>query len=78
MFNQITENDDEIYLKKEGIDRSVGYLILGIVVMLFFLLTVIGMGKIQNMSDATATSNRFAPEVKTPEIGDVEPAGVKD
>jgi hypothetical protein len=77
MMNPMTDNDDEIYLKKDGIDRSVGYLIAGIVVLLFFLLTILGMGRIHTMSDAT-TTHRFVPEEKVSEIGNAEPAGAKD
>lgn len=74
MMNPMTENDDEIYLKKDGIDRSVGYLVAGIVVLLFFLLTILGMGRIQNLSGTPSTQNRFAPEERASEIGGVEPS----
>jgi hypothetical protein len=72
MMDPMTETDDGIYLKKTGIDRSVGYLIIGVVVLLFFLLTVLGMGKIQQRSDEAGTANRYTPEEKVPEIGDDE------
>gem|GEM_PF-2697197 len=73
-----TTDEDGIYLRKSSIDRSVGYLIAGVVVMLFFLMVVLGMGRIQHMSDGAAATNRFTPEEKAPEIGDAEGTGVKD
>lgn len=73
-----TTDEDGIYLRKSSIDRSVGYLIAGVVVLLFFLMVVLGMGRIQHMSDGAAATNRFAPEEKSPEIGDAEGSGVKD
>lgn len=68
MLDPLADNEDGIYLKKSGIDKSVGYLIAGVVVLLFFLLTVIGMSRIQRMSDDVST-NKLAPEEKTAEIG---------
>lgn len=73
-----TTDEDGIYLKKSNIDRSVGYLIAGVVVLLFFLMVILGMGRIEHLSDGAAATNRFTPEEKAPEIGDVEGAGVKD
>lgn len=78
MLDPATEADDDIYLKKSGIDRSVGYLIAGVVVLVFFLATVLGMGKIQSLSDDAGNKNRFAPTEKAAEIGDTETAGMKD
>ena len=72
MLDPMAETDDGIYLKKSGIDRSVGYLIAGVIVLTFFLLTVLGMGRIQQRNDETGATNRFVPEEKTAEIGDVE------
>ncbi|MBS0201629.1 MAG: hypothetical protein JSS49_01930 [Planctomycetes bacterium] len=78
MLDPTTESDDDIYLKKSGIDNSIGYLIAGVVVLVFFLVTVLGMGKIQSLSDEAGNKDRFAPTEKTAEIGDVEAAGMKD
>ena len=72
MQDPFAETDEGFYLKKNNIDRSVGYLIAGVVVLLFFLLTVMGMGRIQHMSDETGNSNRFVPEQKSSEIGDTQ------
>ena len=69
MLNPMTESNDTIYLKKSTIDRSVGYLVGGIVALMFFFLTVLGMGRIQTISDETTTSNRFEPEQKSADIG---------
>ncbi len=72
MLDPMSNSDDEIYLKKSGIDRSVGYLIAGVVVLLFFLLTVLGMGRIQHRNDETGTAHRYTPEQKSAEIGDTQ------
>lgn len=73
MLDPIAETDDGLYLKKSGIDKSVGYLIAGVVVLLFFLLTVVGMSRIQNMNDDVNTSqNRYVPQEKSAEIGDTK------
>lgn len=74
MLDPMAEADDGIYLKKTGIDKSVGYLIAGVVVLLFFLLTVLGMGRIQHLSDEAGTTNRFnTPEETATEIGGTQP-----
>ena len=79
MLNQITNDDDDIYLKKEGIDRSFGYLVLGIVVLLFFLLTIVGMGRIHKMSDVSTSTNRYqSDEERASEIGGTQPVGGKN
>lgn len=78
MLDPLADTDDGVYLKKNTIDRSVGYLIAGVVVLMFFLLTVLGMGRIQHLNDETGHSNRYVPEEKAPEIGDTEVVGVKD
>lgn len=73
-----TTDEDGIYLKKSNIDRSVGYLIAGVVVLIFFLLVVLGMGRLQHLSDDAANTDRFVPEEKAPEIGDSVGVGVRD
>jgi hypothetical protein len=76
MLDPLADSDEGIFLKKNSIDRSVSFLIAGVVVLLFFLLTVLGMGRIQQMSDDTAGTNRYAPEEKAAEIGDVNKSDV--
>ncbi len=76
MLDPMTDNDEGMYLKKSGIDRSVGYLIVGVVALLFFLLTVLGMGRIQNLSDESGATKPVTPEVKSAEIGDTKSADV--
>jgi len=76
MLDPLADSDEGIFLKKSSIDRSVSFLIAGVVVLLFFLLTVLGMGRIQQMSDDTAGANRYAPEEKAAEIGDVNKSDV--
>lgn len=78
MLDPFAETDDGVYLKKNTIDRSVGYLIVGIVVLMFFLLTVLGMGRIQTLNNEATHTTRNVPEEKAPEIGDTEVVGVKD
>jgi hypothetical protein len=74
MLDPMAETDEGIYLKKSGIDTSVGWLIAGVVVLLFFLLTVLGMGSIQHLSDdvGASSTNKYAPEEKSAEIGDTQ------
>ena len=45
------ELDEPIYLKKNSIDHTLGYLLVGVAVMAFFLLSVLGMGHVQSLSD---------------------------
>jgi hypothetical protein len=78
MLDPMTENDDGIYLRKSRIDRSVGYLIAGVVVLLFFLLTVMGMGRIQQLSDDAGASKPAIPEKKVSEIGGTAATGLQD
>jgi hypothetical protein len=74
----MAESDEGIYLPKSGMDRSIGYLIAGIVVLLFFLLTVLGMGRIQYLNDETANTDRYPVEEKSAEIGDMDTVDVVD
>lgn len=78
MLDPMAETDDGIYLKKSGIDRSVGYLIAGVVVLVFFLLTVLGMGRIQHLNDEAGNSSRFTPEEKVSEIGGSDSGSAKE
>lgn len=49
---------------------SIGYLVLGVVVLSFFLMTVLGMRWVQDISDQTASPRPVAPEPRSAEIGD--------
>jgi len=72
MLDPTSNSDEGFYLKKNGIDRSVGYLIAAVVVMMFFLLTVLGMGQIQHLNNDVGTTKRLPPEEKSAEIGDTQ------
>lgn len=75
MLDTPEDLEDGPYLKKSGIDRSVGFLIGGVVVLAVFLLTMVEMGRIQNMSDEVTHSNRFTPDEVQSEIGNVAGTG---
>lgn len=78
MLDPITDNDDGMFHKRNGIDRSVGYLIAGVVVLLFFLLTVLGMGRLQQISGEAGTMPRPPAEEKAADIGGFKEAELKD
>lgn len=77
LTNNTTDPNQVVYSNKGGIDRSIGYLVAGVVVLLFFLLTLLGIGQVQTMSDHAVGPNRAEPEPITTEINDstvAEPA----
>lgn len=52
-----------------GIDRSVSYLLIGLVVIFFFFLTIFGMRQVERLS-TQATSGALEPNAPPPtEIG---------
>lgn len=62
-------------LSSGGIDRSVGYLIVGVGVILFFLLTLMGMQRVQTITtEATRPPNPNTAPVDTSEIVGSAPA----
>ena len=65
-----TDPNQTVYAKKSVIDHSLSYLVGGVAVVLFFLLSLFGMGRVQNMSDQTVGTNRVAPEPAPAEISD--------
>lgn len=69
-LNTTTDFEATVYHNKRGIDRSIGYLVGGVIVMLFFLLTVLGLGRVQIMSDQAVSANPVEPEPKSAEISD--------
>ena len=76
MLNPLNDTDDSIYLKKSAIDGSIAYLAVGIVVVLFFLLTVLGLGRIQKVSDEATSTSRPVAEERSTEIGNTTSGGV--
>lgn len=70
LLNNTTDPNQTVYTNQRGIDRSLGFLVGGVVVMLFFLLSLLGMGRVQIMSDQTVSPHRDVPEPKSAEIGD--------
>ena len=70
LLNNTTDPNETVYAKKNGIDRSLGYLVGGVAVMLFFLLLLMGMGRVQTMSNQAVSGNRVEPEPKSAEIND--------
>jgi hypothetical protein len=65
-----SELDEPVYLKKNSIDRSIGYMVVGAAVMSFFLLSVIGMGRVQSLSDQAIGIKPVAPEAPQSDISD--------
>jgi uncharacterized membrane protein required for colicin V production len=70
LLNNTTDPNEIVYAKKSGIDRSLGYLVGGVAVVTFFLLIVLGMGRVQVMSDHAVSTDQAAPEPKSAEISD--------
>lgn len=71
MLDNLSDNDEAVYLKKSGIDRGVGYLMAGIVILGFFLMVILMMGRIQTLSNEAGSLNRYGThEEKSSEIGD--------
>lgn len=70
LIDNTTDPNEIVYYKKNGIDRSLGYLVGGVVVVMFFLLFVSGLGRVQIMSDKAVSSDRTAPEPKSAEISE--------
>ncbi len=62
--------DEPIYLKKNSIDRSLGYLLAGVAVMSFFLLSVLGMGRVQSLSDQTIGIKHTTAQPESADISD--------
>lgn len=70
LLNNTTDSDQTVYFKKRGIDRSIGYLVGGVAVLLFFLLLLLGMGRVQTMSDQAGGMDRVGPPPASAEIND--------
>jgi hypothetical protein len=71
MLDSTSDPNETVYFKKNSIDRSIGYLIGGVAVLLFFLLSVLGMGRVQSMSDqAVGTDRVVVPDEKSAEISE--------
>ena len=80
LLNDPTDPSESAYSGKRGIDRSIGYLVGGVAVMLFFLLSLLGMGRVQTMSDQTVGVRPVEPEPKSAEISDstaIEPSSTE-
>ena len=78
LLNSPTDPEETVYLKKNSIERSIGYLVGGVAVMLFFLLSLLGLGRVQIMSDQTVRVRPVESEPKSAEISDstvAEPPG---
>jgi Na+-transporting methylmalonyl-CoA/oxaloacetate decarboxylase gamma subunit len=48
------DREDRTLPSSAGIDQSIGYMVLGLGVVLFFFLTVFGMGRVEQMSTQAA------------------------
>ncbi len=74
MLDNLSDTDEAVYLKKSGIDRGVGYLVGGIVVLAFFLVIILAMGRIQTLSNEAGNLHHYEMrEEKSSEIGDTRP-----
>lgn len=56
--------------KPQRIDKSVGYVVIGLAVVLMFSLFVYGMNRIQTVSDRAVSGPALTNEIPTPEISD--------
>lgn len=72
LLNSTSDPDETIYFKKNGIDRSIGYLIGGVVVLLLFMAYLVGLGRVQNRSDqAAGVDQTTVSEERAAEIGNI-------
>ena len=70
LLNNTTDPNEIVCAKRNGIDRSLGYLVGGVAVVMFFLLSLFGMGRVQIMSDHAVGTKLATPEPKSAEISD--------
>jgi hypothetical protein len=49
---------DENVIPSSGIDRSIGYLAIGLAVICFFLLTIFGMSRMERITKASIVDDR--------------------
>jgi len=52
---------DDSYIRSRGVEKSVIFLLIGIGALLFFLVTVIGMGRVTGI----ARDSQVAPSIRT-------------
>ena len=65
-----SELDEPVYLKKNSIDGSISYLLIGVAVMAFFLLSVLGMSRVQSLSDQAVGVKPVVEEPPQSDISD--------
>ena len=70
LLDTLSELDEPVYLKKNSIDSSISYLLIGVAVMAFFLLSVLGMGRVQSLSDQAVVVKPEAAEPPQSDISD--------
>ena len=68
MLDNPSELDEPVYLKKNSIVGSISYLLIGVAVMAFFLLSVLGMSRVQSLSDQAVG---VKPVVEEPQQSDI-------
>jgi hypothetical protein len=70
-------DDDQSYYPppRKGVDKSIGYMLMGMVVVLFFSLFLMGMNRVQNVSSQVVNGHsRTIDEVTPSDIGDTSDA----
>ncbi len=69
-FDTTTDSEEPVRFRRRGIDRSIGYLVAGVAVLSFFLLLILGMSRVQDLSDQATSPRQAVPEPKSAEISD--------
>jgi len=68
-MDPLDDDRDQNVIPSSGIDRSIGYLAIGLAVICFFFLTLFGMTRMERITKSSVESDR-APEVRVQsEIG---------
>ena len=70
LLNTSDNSVETVHFQRRGIDRTLGYLVVGVAVLSFFLLSVFGMRQVQDMSDHAVGTKLATPEPKSAEISE--------
>ena len=70
LIDDTTEPNESLYNGKQGIDRSISYLVGGVIVLLFFMLTLRGRGQVQDLSEKSTGTPRAEPTTRSADLND--------
>ena len=80
LLDDTTDSNETLYNGKQGIDRSITYLVSGVIVLLFFMLTLLGMGQVQDLSEKSTGTPRAEAPARSADLNDPSfpaPAGTE-